>query len=604
MAKEYIDMDTLKYLVYDVHGLEEMLSYERFQDHDRESLNLYLDSVKEFSDRELFPYIKEMDENPAYHKDKTVMVHKQVAVMMQKGGEMGLIAAPFDYDIGGLQIPFMMQTATTYVQDAANNHLPGYAGLTQGAAELIVHFGNEELKETYVSQMLSGAWGGTMCLTEPQAGSSLSDIVTKAVPTEEGYHQIIGQKIFISGGDHQYADNIVHLVLARIEGAPSGTKGISLFVVPKHRPDATGTLQHNDVTTVADFQKMGQRGYCTTHLGFGDADDCRGWLVGEPHQGLKYMFMMMNGARISVGRGAAAIAMAAYCASLQYANERPQGRKLTSTGKKDPNEQQSLIIEHPDVRRMLLLQKSIVESSLSLVLLASKYQDIAQSTKDIEEKKKYTLLLEMIIPVVKTYPSEAGAEAVDNGLQVLGGYGFCSDFILQQYYRDIRISAIYEGTTGIQSQDLLGRKVPMENGKGLQLLTAEIMETIHKASGYDELKPYAVQLGGKLKSIQEVMEFLVPFAKKGDYERYLSDANIFMELFSIVLVGWLWIDMAVHAKQAVLQGETNFSNSFYESKIHTMKFYFKYEIPKTSGLVEILKNPEVLTVKTEKEVFI
>ena len=604
MAKEYIDMDTLKYLVYHVHELEELLSYERFQDHDKESLNLYLDAVKEFSDRELFPYVKEMDENPAYHKNGTVIVHEQVAVMMKKGGEMGLIAAPFDYDIGGLQIPFMVQTATSYIQDAANNHLPGYAGLTQGAAELIVHFGNEKLKETYVPQMLSGTWGGTMCLTEPQAGSSLSDIVTKATPTEQGYYNISGQKIFISGGDHQYAENIVHLVLARIEGAPSGTKGISLFVVPKHRPDAHGILEGNDVTTVADFQKMGQRGYCTTHLGFGDAEDCRGWLVGEPHQGLKYMFLMMNGARISVGRGAAAIAMAAYCASLEYANERPQGRKLTSTGKKNPDERQSLIIEHPDVRRMLLLQKSIVESSLSLVLLASKYQDIAQSTKDQEEKKKYTLLLEMIIPVVKTFPSEAGAEAVDNGLQVLGGYGFCSDFILQQYYRDIRISAIYEGTTGIQSQDLLGRKVPMENGKGLQLLTAEIMQTINEAMAYEELKSYAYQLGGKLKSIQEVMEFLVPFAKKGDYERYLSDANIFMELFSIVLVGWLWLDIAVHAKKSIETKDSSFSNNFYESKVHSMKFYFKYEMPKTSGLTEILLNPETLTIKTEKEVFV
>lgn len=604
MAKEYIDMDTLKYLVYGVHGLESLLAYGRFQDHDSESMNLYLDSVKEFSDRELFPYFKEMDENPAYHKDGTVMVHKQVEVMMKKGGEMGLIAAPFDYEMGGLQIPFIVQTAATYIQDAANNHLPGYAGLTQGAAELIVHFADDKLKETYVPQMISGEWGGTMCLTEPQAGSSLSDIVTKAIPTNEGYYKISGQKIFISGGDNQFSENIVHLVLARIEGAPSGTKGISLFVVPKNRPTTDGTLEKNDVITVADFQKMGQKGYCTTHLGFGDTDDCRGWLVGEAHQGLKYMFLMMNGARIGVGRGAAAIAMAAYCASLKYANERPQGRKLTSTGKKNPDEQQNLIIEHPDVRRMLLLQKSIVESSLSLVLLASKYHDIAHSTSNAEERKKYELLLEMIIPVVKTFPSEAGAEAVDNGLQVLGGYGFCSDFILQQYYRDIRISAIYEGTTGIQSQDLLGRKVPMENGKALKLLTAEIMDTITKASEYDELRPYAIKLGTKLKNIKEVMDFLIPFAKKGDYERYLSDANIFMELFSIVLMGWLWLDMAVHAQQCLMKGDTTFSTAFYESKIHTMKFYFKYEIPKTTSLGEVLMNPEILTIKTEKEVFV
>ena len=542
-----------------------------------------------------------MDETPAYHKDGTVIVHKQVQKVMHQSGEMGIIAASFDYKDGGLQIPFTALQAAVYVMDAANNHLPGYPSLTQGAAELIVEFGNEILKETYVPNMLAGIWGGTMCLTEPQAGSSLSDIVTKATPTKEGYYKISGQKIFISGGDHQFAENIVHLVLARIEGAPKGTKGISLFVVPKNRLKEDGTLEYNDVMTVADFQKMGQRGYCTTHLGFGDSDDCRGWLVGEEHKGLAQMFLMMNGARIAVGRGAAAISMAAYRASLQYANERPQGRKLTSTGKKNPSEKQSLIIEHPDVRRMLLLQKSIVEGSLSLVFLASKYHDIVTTATSKEEKEKYHLLLEMIIPIVKTYPSEAGAESVDNGLQVLGGYGFCADFSLQQYYRDIRISSLYEGTTGIQSQDLLGRKVPMQNGKALELLVSEITKTILAASKDEELKQYATILGDKLKQSQKVLSHLMPFAMKGNYERYLADANLFMEYMSIVVLGWLWLEMAVDAKKELTNTNRKYSEIFYESKIHTMKFYFKYEVPKTNSLVESLMNDETLTIKKDKE---
>ena len=379
MAKEYVDLSTLKYLLYDVHQLEDVLQQDRFADHDRESLNLFLDSVKEFSDRELFPYFKEMDEHPAHYKDGGVQVHKQVDVMMKQGGEMGLISSVFDYEEGGLQLPMMMYTASAFIQDAANNHLPGYVGLTMGAAELIIHFASQELKDTFVPKMLSGDWGGTMCLTEPQAGSSLSDVSTKAIPQEDGSYKMLGQKIFISGGDHQYAENFVHLVLARIEGAPAGTKGISLFIVPKNRPAADGSLVSNDVTTVADFQKMGQRGYCTTHLGFGDKGDCRGYLVGEAHQGLKYMFLMMNGARIAVGRGAAAIATAAYHASLEYAKERPQGRKLASTGKKNPEQGQTLIINHPDVRRMLLLQKVIAEGSLSLVLLASRYYDLKET---------------------------------------------------------------------------------------------------------------------------------------------------------------------------------------------------------------------------------
>ncbi|ASO07873.1 acyl-CoA dehydrogenase [Arenibacter algicola] len=603
MAKEYVDIATLKYLLYQVHGVEDLLTAERFQDYDKDSLDLFINAIKEFSDRELFPYFKEMDETPAIYKNGTIMVHKQVDVMMKKGGEMGIISGPFDYGDGGLQLPFIIHTASAYIQEAANNHLPGYAGLTQGAAELIVHFANENLKKTYVPKMLSGAWGGTMCLTEPQAGSSLSDITTKATPTQEGYYKISGQKIFISGGDHQYAENVVHLLLARIEGAPSGTKGISLFVVPKLRMGKDGRLTNNDVMTVADFQKMGQRGYATTHLGFGDKDDCHGWLVGQAHKGLKYMFLMMNSARISVGRGGAAISMAAYQASLEYAKERPQGRKLSSDGKKDPDEKPCLIIEHPDVRRMLLLQKAIAEGSLSLVLLAAKYYDIIQSTKDPETKAKYGLLLEMIIPIVKTYPTEAGTLSVSNGVQVLGGYGFCSDFILQQYYRDIRIFSIYEGTTGIQSQDLLGRKVPMENGKALELLLTEILHTITEAMEFDELRSSAKILGDKIKLTRSVLDFLVPFAKKGNYERFLSDANLFMEFLSHVVIGWLWLDIAVNAQRNILGGDQTYSKTFYESKIHTMKFYFKYELPKTGSLAESLMHPDVLTTNSKKEVF-
>ena len=604
MSKKYVDLETLKYILYDIHKLEDLLSRERFQEHDMESLNLFIDSVKEFSDRELYPYFKEMDETPAYHKDGTVIVHEQVHKVMLQSGEMGIIAAAFDYEDGGLQIPFSALQAAVFIMDAANNHLPGYPSLTQGSAELITEFGSQILKDTYVPKMLSGVWGGTMCLTEPQAGSSLSDIVTKATPTEEGFYKISGQKIFISGGDNQFSENIIHLVLARIEGAPKGTKGISLFVVPKNRPKTDGTLEYNDVMTVADFQKMGQRGYCTTHLGFGDNDDCRGWLVGEEHKGLAQMFLMMNGARIAVGRGASAIAMAAYRTSLQYANERPQGRKLSADGKKNPTEKQSLIIEHPDVRRMLLLQKAIVEGSLSLVMLASKYHDIVTTATSKEEKEKYHLLLEMIIPIVKTYPSEAGAESVDNGLQVLGGYGFCTDFSLQQYYRDIRISALYEGTTGIQSQDLLGRKVTMHNGKGLELLAAEIMQTIMIALKDEELKGYAAVLGDKLKLSQKVIGKLMPFAMKGNYERYLSDANLFMEYMSIVVLGWLWLEMALDAKNELKNTDRKYSETFYKSKIHTMKFYFKYEVPKTNSLAESLMSDEVVTIKNDKEYII
>ncbi|WP_297694995.1 acyl-CoA dehydrogenase [uncultured Eudoraea sp.] len=602
MANQYIDIDALKFLLYEVHDLQNVLDQSRHDDYDQESVELFLNAVKDFSDREMFPFFREMDEQPAYFDNGEIVVHPQVKNYIKKGGEMGLVSGLFDYEIGGMQLPGMVVTASAYIQETANNHLPGYLGLTLGAAELIVHFGSKELNEIFVPKMLSGDWTGTMCLTEPQAGSSLSDIVTSAEPSEDGYN-ISGQKIFISGGDYQGAENVVHLLLARIKGAPAGTKGISLFVVPKYRPSVSGDLTPNDVTTFADFEKMGQKGYCTTHLFFGHNDDCKGWLVGEPNQGLKYMFMMMNGARIAVGRGAAAISMAAYQASLSYARERPQGRSLTNTGKKDVSQEQTLIINHPDVKRMLLLQKVVAEGSLSLILLSSKYHDLSQTHSDPEERERYKNLLEMLTPIAKTYPSEMGLISVSNGLQVLGGYGFCSDFILQQYYRDIRIFSIYEGTTGIQSLDLLGRKITMNNGKGLQLLSAEIMNSIKAASEFEDLLPYAKKLKSTLSLAQEVVQFLMNFAKKGDYERFLSDATVFMEFFGNIIVGWQWLDIAVKAQNAMVLTIANYSSIFYESKIHAMKFYFKYEIPKTRALAEVLMDEQILTTSVEKQLF-
>jgi len=602
MASKYIDLSTVKFFMNNVQELESVLEKERFVDHDLESVDLFVESVKQFADRELFPYFKEMDENPAHYKDGTIHVHQQVEKMMKEGGSMGLISAPFDYEDGGLQLPLIVHTAANYILDAANNHLPGYSGLTSGAAELIVEFANKNLKEKYTPKMLTGEWGGTMCLTEPQAGSSLSDIVTKASPCDGGHYKISGQKIFISGGDHQYSDNIVHLLLARIEGAPSGTKGISLFVVPKMRLEENGTLFFNDVTTVADFEKMGQKGYCTTHLSFGDKGDCQGYLVGEENKGLDYMFLMMNGARIAVGRGASAIACAAYYASLEYANERPQGRKLSSDGTKNLKDKQSLIIEHPDVRRMLLLQKSMVEGSMNLIFKAAKYFDLQHNSTDEKDKHKYHTLLEMIIPVVKTYPSEAGIYSINNGLQVLGGYGFCSDFILQQYYRDIRISSIYEGTTGIQSQDLLGRKMMLNNGEGVKLLLEEIKKTIDKANQDNELKEWASCLNDQLDQTQKILFHLMPFAIKGDYERFLADASVFMEFFSLILIGWSWLEIGVATKHALTMNNSSLDSKFYQSKLDALEYFYVYELQKTKGLAEILLHPSSVTIKKEDKV--
>jgi butyryl-CoA dehydrogenase len=581
---------------------DQLFQYERFQDHDKDAINIFMDSIKDFSDQDLYPCFREMDEQPAHYKDGKIVVHPALETILPKTGELGLVAAPFDYEDGGLQLPLTFHTAAMFIAEAANNNVPGYPGLTSGAANLIATFGSEELKEKYVPNMLTQEWGGTMCLTEPQAGSSLSDITTSATPAEDGSYRIKGQKIFISGGDHEYSSNIIHLVLARIEGAPAGTKGISLFVVPKKRVDGDN-LESNDVITAGDFQKMGQRGYCTTHLVFGENDDCHGWLVGEPNFGLKYMFQMMNGARIAVGRSGIAIATAAYYASLQYANERPQGRRLTNTGQKDLSVGQTLIINHPDVRRMLLLQKAVSEGSLALLIQTGIYHDLHLVTEG-EEKEKYYFLEELLTPILKTYPAEMGQTAVSNGLQILGGYGFCSEFVLQQYHRDIRIMSLYEGTTGIQSLDLLGRKVTMKGGKALMLIGQEMGKDINEANTFDELKPYAKILGEQIHLTTQVVGYLTEFAKKGQHERFLSDATLFMDFFSTIVIGWQWLKLATAAKTALVTGNKNQTEEFYESQIHTMKFFFKYEMSKTEGLAKIMMNPEVLTLKEEKELIL
>ena len=583
-------------MVNQVHDLEGLTSSTYYQNHDPESLMLFLDAVAAFAEKELYPYFRAMDAVPARFSDGIIQTHEQIGKVIREGAAMGLLLTPIEEKDGGLQAPYTLHTAAHAILEAANNHVPGYLGLTLGAAELIQHFGNDSLREAFVNRMLSGEWCGTMCLTEPQAGSSLSDVLTTAYPAEDGSYRIKGQKIFISGGDHEHTSNIIHLVLARIDGAPAGTKGISLFVVPKYRNDGTDQWIRNDVSTAGDFQKLGQRGYCTTHLIFGEKEDCHGWLVGDPNRGLSHMFQMMNGARIAVGRGAASIALAAYQASLAYARERLQGRPIDTSGKKDVETEQVPIIEHPDVRRMLYLQKALAEGSMCLVLQTAYYLDRMKMTDDPKERLKFHLLLELLTPLCKTFPSEKGIEAVNNGLQVLGGYGYCEDYILQQYYRDIRIFAIYEGTTGIQSIDLLGRKVPLQQGAALQELMKEINHTIDACKTHELLATYAHELEIQLSKLLQTTEYLQHFAKENDYERYLADATIYMDLFGIIVVGWQWLKMALMAQNMIRQKSGNYSDAFYQSKIHTMQFYFKYEIARTDSLINILESGQELTL--------
>jgi len=599
MAEKFVSKRNLDFMLYEVHGVERLSELPYFADHSRETYDLVLDTALKLARNLIYPYLREMDEKAPVLEDGQVKVHPVVKTMMKEWGEGGWISSAMPYEVGGQQLPVTVHMVCNYVFAAANFPATGFPGLTTGAAHLILSYGTDELMETYVPRLLGGEWQGTMALTEPQAGSSLSDITTRADPTNEGYYKIRGQKIFISAGDHDAVDNVIHMMLAKITGAPPGVRGISLFLVPKKRLKADGTLEPNDLSVATVYHKMGYRGCPITQLSMGENDDCRGYLVGEPHKGLSYMFQMMNEARIGVGMQATGIASAAYYTSLDYAKERPQGRRLTS---KDPTLPQIPIIEHADVRRMLLFQRAVAEGSLSVILQCSMYTDLAR-TDDAEKKERYEFLLDLLTPVAKSYPSENGIIAVSQGLQILGGYGYCQEFPMEQYYRDIRIHAIHEGTTGIQAMDLLGRKVVMKNGKALRLYLEEVQAVIERAQLYEGLRPYADRLKETLEKLQTVTMHRVQFALQGDIEEFLADATLYLEMFGIIAIAWQWLIQGVAAQRAL---ETDCSDSegrFYEGKLRTMRYFFHYEVPKINGLAARLMESDGLTVNTDSAVF-
>jgi alkylation response protein AidB-like acyl-CoA dehydrogenase len=572
-TSNYVSLDTLRFLLLEVHELQSLYNSEYYGHLDESTTDLMLQAAKDWADVELYPFFKEMDETPAQWHEGRVLTHPQLKKILLDSGENGWIGGRDTFANGGVQMPDTLYAALHVIFEAANNGAQGYVALSGGAAHLITSFGAQSLIDTYVPKMYEGHWQGTMALTEPQAGSSLTDITTSATPTEHGYYKVKGHKIFISGGDHQSADNFVHLTLARIEGAPAGVKGISLFVIPRMRPIAgSNDFEFNDVQTAGDFQKMGQRGYATTHLAFGDEDDCHAWLVGEPNKGLPYMFQMMNEARIGVGHTAAAVAMAAYLASYKYAQERPQGRLPSS---RNPLDAPVPIIQHSDVKRMIMTQQVIVEGALSLAFECSKMADLERITSDEAQKKEYHLLLEFLTPIVKTYSTEAGIRSVSLGLQVLGGYGYTMDFPLQQYYRDIRIMALYEGTTGIQSLDLLGRKVMMENGAAFKLVMQKMLETILAAE--PAFPDYAEKLQKEVYRLADVTAYLIDFAKKGEANRFTADATVYMEMTANIVIAWQWLKMALTARDTSIS--KRFGADYYENVVKAMEFYYRYELP-------------------------
>ena len=465
----------LDFQLYDVLCVQQLFQAERYAAFDRETIDEMLNGAQALAEEEFLPIAGKLDANEPRFDDGSVILPPEVEPALKAYAEAGFFAAGFDHDIGGLQIPYVVQTALNGMFSAANNSLYGFPMLTTAAANMLNTFGSPEQKALFLPPMLQGRWYGTMCLSETQAGSSLADIRTMARPRSDGTYAISGTKMWISAGEHEVSENIVHMVLAKRPDAPTGVKGISLFMVPKFRVDADGTPgARNNIVLAGLNHKMGQRGIPNTILNFGEGGESIGFLIGAPNQGLRYMFHMMNEARILVGQGATMLGLTGFLHSLDYAKTRRQGRLPGHKGSDSPPVP---IVEHADVRRMLLSQKANVEGALALILYCALLVDRIKVAPDESARQELRLLLEILTPIAKSWPSEFCLEANKWAIQILGGYGYTRDYPLERFYRDNRLNPIHEGTYGIQGIDLLNRKVSMQGGKAFEALIDRIVRS-------------------------------------------------------------------------------------------------------------------------------
>jgi butyryl-CoA dehydrogenase len=469
-----------------------------------------------------------------------------------------------------------------------------------GAANLIESFGTDEQKRRFLQPMIDGRFFGTMALTEPHAGSSLSDIRTRAEPASDGTYRLKGNKIFISGGDHPLSENIVHMVLAKLPDAPAGVKGISLFIVPKFLVNDDGSLgKRNDVLLAGLFHKMGWRGTTSTALNFGDNGECVGYLVGKPHHGLSYMFQMMNEARIGVGMGAVMLGYAGYLYSLEYARERPQGRVPDS---KDPNTAPVAIIQHADVKRMLLTQKAYVEGSFDLGLYAARLFDDTTTLETEAERKQAHELLDLLTPIVKSWPSEFCLKANELAIQILGGHGYTREYPVEQYYRDNRLNPIHEGTHGIQSLDLLGRKLAQNGGAGLKQLIRLIADTGERAQAFDSLTPLREPLEKLVARLQAVTIGLLTDLGQGKVNSSLANSALYLKVFGHTVIGWRWLEQAIRAEEGLAKGNAA-DVSFYKGKLQAARYFLTWEVPGCHHELAILEARDDVCLGMQDEWF-
>jgi len=602
---------TLDFLLNDWLQVDKLLQRTRFADHSLDTFGQVLDVCERIAATKFAPFNRLVDTQEPHFDGERVHLPQATHDALAAYVESGMLAAAQDYEYGGMQLPCVVEMAANAFFSRGSVSMGGYAMLTSGNASLLMAHGTPLQREVFAKAEFSGRWFGTMCLSEPQAGSSLSDVATRATPDGDHFEadplgprfRLRGNKMWISAGEHEITENIVHLVLAKIpgpDGKPlAGTRGISLFIVPKWLVDEQGRLtgERNDVALAGLNHKLGYRGTTNALLNFGEGKfpvggkpGAVGYLVGKPGEGLRCMFHMMNEARIGVGLGAVMLGYAGYEASLEYARQRPQGRPVAAGGK-DATQPQVPIIEHADVKRMLLAQKAYVEGGLALELYCARLVDELNTAEDASARGEAGTLLEVLTPIAKSWPSEWCLEANSLAIQVHGGYGYTRDFIVEQLWRDNRLNMIHEGTHGIQALDLLGRKVVMNGGAGLTLLTARMQATIDAAAGQPALADQARALAAALQALNKATQAAWSTAVP---EEALANATPYLQAFGHLVLAWLWLDVALAAvaNQAMAPG-----------KRAAMRYFFAYELPKVDAWLGVVARREPLLREVQESWF-
>jgi len=600
MSETLLSSRNLAFELYEVLDAEGLTRRERFAEHNRETFDAAIGTARNIAEKYFAPHNRKGDENEPRYEDGKAILIPEVKPAVDAFLEAGFLNAARSFEDGGMQLPTLLSQACFAHFQSANAASTSYPFLTMGAANLIESFGTDEQKQRFLQPMIDGRFFGTMALTEPHAGSSLSDIRTRAEPASDGTYRLKGNKIFISGGDHPLSENIVHMVLAKLPDAPAGVKGISLFIVPKFLVNDDGSLgKRNDVLLAGLFHKMGWRGTTSTALNFGDNGECVGYLVGKPHHGLSYMFQMMNEARIGVGMGAVMLGYAGYLYSLEYARERPQGRVPDS---KDPNTAPVAIIQHADVKRMLLTQKAYVEGSFDLGLYAARLFDDTTTLETEDQRKQAHELLDLLTPIVKSWPSEFCLKANELAIQILGGHGYTREYPVEQYYRDNRLNPIHEGTHGIQSLDLLGRKLAQNGGAGLKQLIRLIANTAERSQAHESLTALREPLEKLVARLQTVTIGLLMDLGQGKVNSSLANSALYLKVFGHTVIGWRWLEQAIRAEEGLAKGNAA-DVSFYKGKLQAARYFLTWEVPGCHHELAILEARDDVCLTMQDEWF-